>query len=67
METLNSNNEEYYLYVLNEWKDGNYSDSVELHNLIWSIEFDRLSADDDREDGFLNPEKEALWLESNFE
>lgn len=55
-------NEESYREILNEWKKGDFSNSVEVHNNIWSSnegntgEAERLSTS----------EEEKIFVEDNF-
>ncbi|EDP67232.1 hypothetical protein CAT7_05270 [Carnobacterium sp. AT7] len=59
----NSNEEvEYYKEVLNKWKDGDFSNAVEVHNKVWLEEGGTIG----KAERLLTPEEEQDFVERNF-
>jgi len=55
-------NEEYYREILNEWKKGDFSNSLEVHNNIWSSN----EGDTGKAERLATLEEEKIYVEENF-
>ena len=54
--------EDYYREVFNLWKEGDFSDSVEVHNKIWNDQGGYIG----KAERLLTPEEEQELVETNF-
>lgn len=54
--------EDYYLEVLTKWKEGNFSNAVEVHNKIWRAQDGSIG----KAKRLLTPEEEQLFVKNNF-
>ncbi len=55
-------NEESYREILTTWKKGDFSNSVEVHNRIWSSN----EGDIGEAERLATPEEERIYVEENF-
>ena len=55
-------NEDSYREILNKWKNGDFSNSVEVHNSIWSSN----EGDIGKAERLATPEEEKTYVEDNF-
>lgn len=53
---------DYYESVLNQWKNGNFANSVEIHNTIWNWHNGTVG----RATGLMNEEEERKFVEEHF-
>lgn len=54
--------EDYYREVLTTWKDGDFSNAVEVHNKIWRAQDGSIG----KAKRLLTPEEEQLFVKNNF-
>lgn len=54
--------EEYYREVLTAWKNGDFSNAVEVHNKIWEIQGGTIG----RAERLLTAEEEQEYIDRNF-
>lgn len=54
--------EDYYWEVLNAWKNGDFSNAVDVHNTIWEWQGGTIG----KATGLLSPEEENRYIESHF-
>lgn len=52
----------YYTIILTDWKNGDFSNAVEVHNLIWSIQGGTIG----KAERLLTEEEEKAYIEINF-
>lgn len=63
LEKSDSNEEvEYYKEVLSKWKDGDFSNAVEVHNKLWLEQGGTIG----KAERLLTPEEEKTYVEANF-
>jgi hypothetical protein len=62
VEANNYEHEDFYLKHLNEWKNGNFTGAVELHNRIWSWHGGTIG----KATGLMTEEEERRYIKVNF-